>query len=422
MSKGVKNGVSATTPLNLIKNNSDLLNYAINNGIIDLPNIQEAMVMAERKRFLDMHPYEIWENKDGKFCVNIPDDSKKEGRVVRRRNTRKEIEDVIIEYWKSQEECPTLDDLFNEWNDRRLNLKKISPSTHTRNARAYKRFYSEFGKRKIKYLQPTEVEDFLEEQISKHNLKAKAFAGLKGITKGFLLRAKKRGFITWNVLELMNELDVTDQEFAENIIEDDKEIFYDDEMDAIINYCKQDQDIKNLGIVLMFVTGIRIGELVTIKHSDFDGLVLSISRSETCYYTGDKRVVEVQDKTKTAAGRRKVVIPEKYQWLVNKLRLYNPFGEYIFVRKNGDRMNTGIIRKRLYKICNDLGIQRRSPHKIRKTYGSILLDNKVDNKLIEKQMGHLDVSTTELHYHRDRKRLQQKMDILNAIPEFAVTH
>ena len=65
-------------------------------------------------------------------------------------------------------------------------------------------------------------------------------------------------------------------------------------------------------------------------------------------------------------------------------------------------------------------IINKSPHKIRKTYGSILLDNQVDHKLIEKQMGHTDVLTIEIHYHRDRKRIAQKMGVLNNLPEFAV--
>jgi len=80
-------------------------------------------------------------------------------------------------------------------------------------------------------------------------------------------------------------------------------------------------------------------------------------------------------------------------------------------------MHTNQIRKRLYQICKKLDIPLRSPHKLRKTYGTILLDNHVDSKVIEKQMGHTDISTTELHYHRDRKRAQQKREIINSITE-----
>ncbi|MCD7981877.1 MAG: tyrosine-type recombinase/integrase [Clostridiales bacterium] len=64
------------------------------------------------------------------------------------------------------------------------------------------------------------------------------------------------------------------------------------------------------------------------------------------------------------------------------------------------------------------GIPRRSPHKIRKTYCSILFDSGMDQKLITDQMGHTDIMCSELHYHRNRKDLDDKIKKISAIPEF----
>ena len=71
--------------------------------------------------------------------------------------------------------------------------------------------------------------------------------------------------------------------------------------------------------------------------------------------------------------------------------------------KDGERILTQAMRMRFKRICKKLGIFHKSPHKIRKTYGSILLDNQIDNKLIMEQMGHTDILCTEEHYHRNRK-------------------
>ena len=57
----------------------------------------------------------------------------------------------------------------------------------------------------------------------------------------------------------------------------------------------------------------------------------------------------------------------------------------------------------LYNACDAVGIPRRSPHKIRKTYASILLDNNVAPKLIIETMGHTDISTTNGSYARRKK-------------------
>ena len=95
----------------------------------------------------------------------------------------------------------------------------------------------------------------------------------------------------------------------------------------------------------------------------------------------------------------------------------NPFGEYVFIRENGERMRTYDIRDRQRRLCKALNIQPKSPHKIRKTYASILIDNGVDEKVIERQMGHTSILCTEKHYHRDRKRKDEKQEIFNNIPQ-----
>ena len=82
------------------------------------------------------------------------------------------------------------------------------------------------------------------------------------------------------------------------------------------------------------------------------------------------------------------------------------------------RIDTFKIRKRLTKICKELGIVHKAPQKIRKTYGSILLDAGIDQKLITDQMGHSDISITEKYYHRNRKSLERKSKIISSIPDF----
>ena len=81
-------------------------------------------------------------------------------------------------------------------------------------------------------------------------------------------------------------------------------------------------------------------------------------------------------------------------------------------------MTAQSIRMRMKRICKKLDILYKSPHKARKTYGSILLDNHIDNNMIIGQMGHTDILCTEKHYHRNRKSMSHKVDVINNIPEF----
>ena len=142
-------------------------------GIIIAEDVQEQVFAMQRKELLSKHPYKIWQGKDGKWRSYLPDEKK--GRRLINRSSQKDVENEIIKYWKTQEENPKIKEVFQEWNDRRLELKKISEATHLRNKQIFNRHYKEFGEERIKSIEPEEIEEFLEEQIPEYNLTAKAF-------------------------------------------------------------------------------------------------------------------------------------------------------------------------------------------------------------------------------------------------------
>ena len=397
--------------------NNELLKYAVENGMIDLSYVQEQIEMSKRNELLEKHPYAISQGSDGKWRTYLPD--KEKGRKMVKKSTKEAVENEVMDYWKSEMENPTIEDVFNEWNDRRIKLNKISQASHLRFKQIFNRHYKDFGKKKIKNVTPQDIEEFLEEQIPKFELSAKSFSNLKTITKGLLKRAKKRRLIEMDVESLFREMDTSEAHFKRTMKEDDKEVFNEEEFPKVIEYLTDNPDLKNLGILIMFLTGIRVGELVALKHSDFDGNTFKIRRTETKYVDEDgKYVYGIKDCPKTEAGIRTVILPKSYTWIANKLKLYNPFGEYIFVESGDRRLTTNCIRRRMERVCDKLGIIRKSPHKARKTYGSILLDNGIDNKLITDVMDHTDIMCTEGHYHRNRKTIERKTEILSDIPEF----
>lgn len=396
----------------------EVLQKALDDGILDLSQLQESIAMKKRKETLEKHPYSMWEGKNGKWYTYLPDEQK--GRVLKKRQTKQEIENLVVEYWSNSAKDETIEEAFQEWNDYKLELNKISASTFTRNQQIFERHFQQLAKKKVCELTPMEIESFLEKEIAEKHLSAKAFSNLKGLTKGILKRAKKRGLISFNVENIFLEMDVSDRDFARTIKEDCQEIFDEEEMEKIEQYLIENLDIHNLGILLMFITGMRVGELAALKHGDWEEHSFRIRRTETRYRSEDGTYIyEVKEFPKTAAGVRTVVIPKAWFWIEEKIRSTNPNEEYIFVDAKGKRMTTNCFRRRLERVCNRLSIVKKSPHKIRKTYGSILLDNHVDNRLIMGQMGHTDIRCTETHYHRNRRSVQQKIQIVSAIPELS---
>lgn len=399
--------------------NPETLKYAIENGMIDLDTIQEQIEMNERIKYLEMHPYKVWQGSDKKWYTYLPDE---QGRVLKKRATEKAIQQLIVDFWKTESDNPTITDIFHEWNDRKLDLQQIGQATHLRNKQIFNRHYSVFGQRKIKYITEEDVSDFLEEQIPLHGLTAKAFANLKGVTRGIFRRAKKRKLISFSIEETLLDIEISERHFRPVIKEDYEEVFNEEETAKMIPYLLEHQDQKNLAILLMFVSGMRVGEIVALAHDVVFDDYIKVKRTETRYYSKEQGcyVYEVKDSPKTKAGIREVFLPEGYGWLYQKLKELNPTEQYVFLADCGRRMTTHGVRSRLKYLCKKLDIYHKSPHKARKTYGSILLDNNVDQRFILDQMGHTDIACTENHYHRNRKDKNKKTQVLSQIPEFQV--
>lgn len=400
--------------------NNDDLKYAIENGIINLSHIQEQIEMNKREEILKEYRGSMWKASDGYWKIRMTYDETGQKKVFKRRS-KQDLEDLIVKAHREKVENPKIKSIFEDWAQRKFDLKKISVQTYQRYHQDFNRFFGILGEKKIRSIEPEDVSNFLEEQISEHNLTAKAFCNLKTITRGTLKWAKRNKLIDWNVQELFYDLDVTDKSFKKSIKEDSKEVFNDAEMKRIVEYLKENQDMVNFGILLMFVTGLRVGELSALKWEDWDSNtgIIRIRRTEVRHYENHKGIFEVKDFPKTEAGIRNVVVPQGCIWILQKLRNMSAFCEYIF-SKDGKRLNTYSFRNRLRTVCKNTGCVQKSPHKIRKTYCTILLDHSVDNQMVISQMGHSSISCSETYYHRDRKNLQKKQKIMDSIDEFMV--
>ena len=392
---------------NSLYNVNAVLQYAVDHDMLDVQYVQDQIEMLKREELLKKHPYKIWQGKDGKWRTYLPDEEK--GRNMKKRNTETEIEDLVAEYWKEKLENLTVRELYDEWITDKLKRKEIVKETRDRYNRQFDESLQEFGKRRIKTIAEFDIEDTILNAIYEHDLTAKGYSNLRTLFYGIFKRAKKKKMVDFSITEVIADMDISKKSFRKVIKTDEELIFSEDETDEVINYIMEsDLDILNLGILLYFKSGARPGELVALKPEDVMGRVLHIRRTEI-FYKGDdgKNVYEVRDFPKTAAGIREVILPSSAEWILKEIRKLNPFGEYLFER-NGERIRTYTFTSRLKTICRKLGIVKKSLNKIRKTYGTILLDNGVEESLVIAQMGHTDIKTTKRYYYRNRKSLQQK--------------
>lgn len=399
---------------NSLYNVNAVLQYAVEHDMLDVQYVQDQIEMLKREELLKKHPYKIWQGKDGKWRTYLPDEEK--GRSMKKRNTEAEIKNIVAEYWKEKTENPTVRELYDEWITDKLKRQEIVKETRDRYNRQFDESLQEFGKRRIKTIEEFDIEDTILNAIYEHDLTAKGYSNLRTLFYGIFKRAKKKKMVDFSITEVIADMDISKKSFRKVIKTDEELVFSEDETAKVTNYIMEsDLDILNLGILLYFKSGARPGELVALKREDVMGRVLHIRRTEI-FYKGDdgKNVYEVRDFPKTAAGIREVILPSSAEWVLKEIRKRNPFGEYLF-EKNGERIRTYTFTSRLKTICRKLGIVNKSLNKIRKTYGTILLDSGVEESLVIAQMGHTDIKTTKRYYYRNRKNLQQKSEVIDKV-------
>lgn len=387
--------------------------------MIDMAHVRMEVEMKKRNDIIAAHPYEIWKGeKHGKeyWYTYIPNQNGK--RVQKCRRTREGIEELIISYYQNQRDTLTVEDVFHLWNQERLDLKMIKQATFTREQQVFKSYFNPIKGLPMDALSEDILINFLEQTVA-HGVKSKDFSNIKSLLRTFLKWAKKKKYTSVDALRVFWELDISDRQFIREYKEPEKEVFQDWELDRLIPYLlEHKKDVHCMAMLLLFVTGIRIGELVALEKTDIgDDNSIRISKSETRYNLSDGSGdhYEITQNPKTEAGYRRVYLPESASWIIDWMRSRE--GDYIFMF-SGHRLTTAAVRSKMYRICDKAGVGRKSPHKLRKTYLSIMLDEKLDKRLITDQVGHTDIRTSEAYYHKNRKTAAKKVAILSQIDEF----
>lgn len=399
-------------------NEKELLDFAIKNDMIDVGATLKQIEEMERKEILAQHPYSITEKPDH-YATYLPgEDGKRKYRV---RHTRKEIEDLIVAYYKEKMQEVYLKDVFYEWINKKLEYNEIQRASYDRYINDYKRFFENqpnvLSAKRFKNITEDDIEAFVKVTIRDFQLSRKTYAGLRTLLYGIFRYGKKKKYTTISISEFMKDLELPRNMFKPRIVDREKEVFMEDEIPVIIKYLKENPDIYNLGILLVFETGMRVGELAALSPNDIGDCEIKIRRTEVKYRTENgKWIATVKEHPKTSAGCRDLIISSSALKTAQAAMKLNPNGIYLF-EHNGKRIRGNTFNKRLSTICEKLDIPHRTMHKIRKTYGTILLDSdQMTDAFVASQMGHSDVACTRRYYYfSNRSMKKNKMQIEQVI-------
>lgn len=390
-------------------NKMELLQFILKNDMIDLSSVQREIEMKKREYYLSLHKNKIWQGKNGKWYTYLPNENNE--LIQKKRNSEEDLKEMIVEYFKSKESEPLFKEVFLDWVNEKLELNEICRGTYDRYTNDYKRFFtgSELENTKFNRISEDELDIFIRKTIVDKKLTQKAYSNLRTLILGTFKHAKKKKYTVISITSFLKDLELSRNIFRKKIKNKEDQIFLEDEIPLVTTYLKENGTVLNLGLLLTFQTGIRTGELSALKFSDAKGKMLHIQRQEIKYKdpVTNKCTHEIKEFPKTDAGNRYVIITDSAIETIERIRQLNPHGDFMF-EVNGKRILTNSYNDGISRVCKTLNIPRKSMHKIRRTYGTTLLDNNVDDSIIMEQMGHSDISTTKKFYYYSNKNKKSK--------------
>ena len=390
-------------------NDYDVLRSAEALGIIDLQSIQLQIDMYEKKKYLEMHTNSVWQGKNGYWYTTLPA-TEEHGRKMVRRLNKEDLEEVIVDHYRGKIKNPTIRKIFEEWITEKKQWEEINQTTVDRYKGDFERFFGDtsFPNLKIDIVTEDYLESLIKNNIVQKQLTSKGYSNMKTILIGIMKYAKRKKYTYFSVSAFFGDLQISKKAFRRP--EKKKQVFTEEEAEMVIEWLKEHPSVANYGILLVFQTGLREGELAALKYEDVDGCILNVRRQEVRYKDENGVMVnEVVPYAKTEAGERGVILTDNALETIKKIRRLNPFGEYMMMQ-DGKKIHKISFNDYLYKACDALGIERRSMHKIRKTYGTMLIDSGADDSTVMEQMGHSDIATTRKFYYFSNKSQAEKIE------------
>ena len=401
-----------------VSDKKEILQYAVDSGIINLESIKNVVDDMTKKEILAQHKYAIVQGSDGRWSTRVPLDDGTS--AVRHRKTREELEDYLVNYYKELKKSIYIKDVFWKWMNEKLDYGEIKKQSYDKYCAEFKRFFTKDSFiciKKMKNITEEDLERFIKTTIRDMELTRKAYSGLVTLLNGIFKYGKKMGCTTISISTFIKDLYLPKNIFKKNFKDKKTEVFMEDEIPVIIGYLKENPDIWNLALLLQFETGARIGEISTLKKVDIKKHSILIRRTEVKIKIDDVWKMVVSELPKTDAGYREIILPPSAQWTISKILELNPNGDFLFMDK-GKRIRENTYNKRLNRICEKLNIPHRTTHKIRKTYGTTLLDSDVNDSFVAEQMGHTDVSTTRKLYYYSNKSYKTKLNQISGAISF----
>jgi len=162
----------------------------------------------------------------------------------------------------------------------------------------------------------------------------------------------------------------------------------------------------------LYSTGIRVSELVALNMDDIDFL------GEVVHIRGKGKKERIAPISSSALQ----VIQHYMEYRNKRAQSSRNFdAKVLFVNKHGRRLSTRSVRRKMDKYLKMAGLDPAiSPHTLRHSFATHMLNNGADLRSVQELLGHQSLSTTQVYTHLTTKKLKEVYD--NAHPREELGH
>lgn len=258
------------------------------------------------------------------------------------------------------------------------------------------------GMIQIQQLTPEDIQSFLSKLKNEDNYSHSVIKKSYDCLREALLHATIKKDIAENPMLLVKMPD-------KNLFQKkDIRIFSDKECAAIIEESSRKYKTGKMvyqyadAYVLMLHTGIRIGEAIGLKKSDWDRKenTLHIQRNIQSVFKRDesgRRLVGkqlVSNTTKTYSGDRIIPLNKAATEAMERLCNKHIDSEYVVCSSKGDVIPPERLERTFYRLLKNVGIDQAGTHSLRHTFASMLFSNGTDVKTVSELLGHASIQIT----------------------------
>ena len=163
----------------------------------------------------------------------------------------------------------------------------------------------------------------------------------------------------------------------------------------------------SLGLEIMVATGLRIGELCSLRLCDFDAR------------TGALRVKGKGAKYRTVFVGNAVLLGEMRNLVTLNQRVGSESNGWLLTNSRGAQLQPQTVRCHLKRLTSFLRIKAPvTPHMLRHTAATLYIERGVDIRFVQRMLGHSSIATTEIYTHVSDQALRDAMvrgDPLSAV-------